>query len=200
MATGSKKVAISNLKPGHQRFVDEYLIDFNGTQAAIRAGYSETSARSTAAELLTYPDIQTEISNRVQKQSEKLGITAERILLEASRIAFANIEDLLRIGEDGTAFIDLSKATREQMAAVSVVETEEKLERTGRGRDDFENIRKIKLRMNDKLAALTLLARHQKLLTDNLVVDGDLKLEVEDVKDKLRARLLRGSAPQPAAE
>jgi hypothetical protein len=69
--------------------------------------------------------------------------------------------------EDGTAFIDLSRATREQMAAVSVIETEEKLERTGGGRDDFENIRKIKLKMSDKLAALTLLARHQKLLTDN---------------------------------
>ena len=58
---------MANLTPKQQRFVEEYLIDLNATQAAIRAGYSEKTAKSVGHENLTKPDIaQESLSNKTQ--------------------------------------------------------------------------------------------------------------------------------------
>lgn len=65
-----------------QRFVEEYLIDLNATQAAIRAGYSENTARAIGAENLTKPDIASEIKKRQDKLGEEAEITAEWVLLQ----------------------------------------------------------------------------------------------------------------------
>jgi phage terminase small subunit len=62
------------------RFCEEYLIDLNATQAAIRAGYSEKTARQTGAENLTKPDIQAKISDMRTKISEKLELDAQWVL------------------------------------------------------------------------------------------------------------------------
>ena len=62
------------------RFVDEYLIDFNITQAAIRAGYSERSAHSVGWETLRNPEVAAAIGQRAQRTAEQLGITREYIL------------------------------------------------------------------------------------------------------------------------
>lgn len=64
-------------------FVKEYLIDLNATQAAIRAGYSEDSARQIANETLTKPYIQEAIQKAQDKRAEKLDIDAEWVLREA---------------------------------------------------------------------------------------------------------------------
>lgn len=72
-------------------FVREYLIDLNATQAAIRAGYSEKTARSTGQENMTKPAIAAEIDKRLQKREKKTGITAERVLKELAAIGF-NVE------------------------------------------------------------------------------------------------------------
>ena len=70
-----------------QAFVDEYLIDLNATQAAIRAGYAESNARSQGCENLTKPNIQYAIEQgRIAQQSRTL-ITADRVLLEVARLA-----------------------------------------------------------------------------------------------------------------
>ena len=63
-----------------KRFVDEYLIDFNGAQAAIRAGYSEASAKEIAAENLTKPNIKNEIAKRTGVLEEKALITKEMVI------------------------------------------------------------------------------------------------------------------------
>jgi phage terminase small subunit len=63
-----------------QRFVEEYMIDFNATQAAIRAGYSEKTARKIGQENLTKPDIQEEIQKRKNKLTEKSEINAQWVL------------------------------------------------------------------------------------------------------------------------
>ena len=72
------------------RFVDEYLVDFNGAQAAIRAGYSQKAAKEAAYKLLTNGHIAKAVESRAQEASEKLKITRETVLqgfLEAAAMA-----------------------------------------------------------------------------------------------------------------
>ena len=63
-----------------QRFCDEYLIDLNATQAAIRAGYSEKTARAIGAENLTKPDIQEYITRRMAEKDAALIADQDEVL------------------------------------------------------------------------------------------------------------------------
>ena len=72
-----------HLTPKQQRFVDEYLIDLNGTQAAIRAGYSEKTAYSISSENLKKPEIQQAIAVRQKKLAEKRAWDMEKLVDEA---------------------------------------------------------------------------------------------------------------------
>lgn len=69
-----------NLTPKQARFVEEYLIDLNATQAAIRAGYSEKTARSVAAENLTKPNIAAALTERQAAISERLELTQDDVV------------------------------------------------------------------------------------------------------------------------
>lgn len=66
----------------HERFCWEYIVDYNGTQAAIRTGYKETNARDQASELLTNPDILARVRELQQEQMKRLGLSADMVILE----------------------------------------------------------------------------------------------------------------------
>ena len=89
----------AKLTPKQQRFVDEYLIDLNATQAAIRAGYSEKTARAVGAENLTKPDIREAIDQSLNKRSQETRIDANWVLTRLAAEAEADIADLY--GDDG---------------------------------------------------------------------------------------------------
>ena len=72
-----ESVADRKLTPKQQRFVDEYLVDLNATQAAIRAGYSKKTAKEQAARLLTKANVQAELQKRRKKIEKKLEISQE---------------------------------------------------------------------------------------------------------------------------
>lgn len=74
------------MTPKQQRFVEEYLIDLNATQAAIRAGYSRKTARQIGDENLSKPDIAAAIADRLKARSEKTGLDAEWVLLETKAL------------------------------------------------------------------------------------------------------------------
>lgn len=76
------------ITPKQQRFVDEYLVDLNATQAAIRAGYSERTARSQGQRLLTDAAIADAITQGQATRSERTGITQDRVLREFASMAF----------------------------------------------------------------------------------------------------------------
>ena len=78
----------------HERFCQEYLIDLNGAQAAIRAGYAEKSSRSHASELLTKPNIQERVAELQAERAENTKIDAEWLLTRLAEEATANIQDL----------------------------------------------------------------------------------------------------------
>jgi phage terminase small subunit len=85
--------SVADLTAKQQRFVEEYLVDLNATQAAIRAEYSEKTARQQGQHLLTNIDIQEAIQRGKKELSEKTKITQERVINELAKVAFADAAD-----------------------------------------------------------------------------------------------------------
>lgn len=79
-----------------RRFVEEYLVDLNATQAAIRAGYSEKTARQMGDENLSKPDIAKAVQEAQAKRSERTEITQDMVLRELAKIGFADIRKVVR--------------------------------------------------------------------------------------------------------
>ena len=103
------------LNEKQKRFCEEYIIDLNATQAAIRAGYSEKTAKQIGNENLTKPNLQEYIQDLIQERSNRTEITADKVLKELAHIAFDDIKNYLAyktvktvVGKDdnGTDIID----------------------------------------------------------------------------------------------
>lgn len=134
-----------------KRFCEEYMIDLNATQAAIRAGYSPKTAQQTSHENLLKPVIQNYISQLQAKQSRRTGVSADRVVRELARIAFVNAGDLI---DPETASVKLD-ASRDDLAAVQSVKVKTF------GEDGLEH----EVKLADKLKALDLLGRHLGLFS-----------------------------------
>lgn len=131
-----------------QKFVDEYMIDLNATQAAIRAGYSAKTARQIGEQNLTKLDIKSAIEE-AQKEAQKLAkVKLERILEEYKAIAFSNITDFLRFDAEGVHILDSADIEKRLLPAVAEV-TEAK---TANGVT-------TRLKLHNKIAALDALCR-----------------------------------------
>lgn len=92
---------IAKLTPKQQRFCEEYLVDLNATQAAIRAGYSAKNAASIAVKLVNKSQVQERLSELRSRQSKRTEITADRVLAELAVIAFADRTEIAKITESG---------------------------------------------------------------------------------------------------
>ena len=131
-------------------FVEEYLQDFNATQAAIRAGYSEKTARSIGAENLTKPDIKTEIEARIAERT----MSANEVLVELGLMARSDIGDFLEF-KDGIKEPYLNLAKAKEAGLLKLIK---KLKYNAQGRLEVE--------MYDKQAALALVGKHHGLFVD----------------------------------
>lgn len=162
------------LTPKQKRFAQEYLIDLNGTQAAIRAGYSKKTANSIVSRLLSNVGIQEEIQRGRNERAKRTEVTQDRVITEIARIAFANITDVVSVrsaqDDDGvgyTMFVDIVPSdewTTEQASAVAEISES----------NQAGGFRTIKLKMNSKLKALEMLGRHLGIFNDKLEVSGEL--------------------------
>lgn len=164
------------------RFVAEYLKDLNGTQAAIRAGYSEKTAYSQADRLLNYAEVRSEIERRQAKLAEKHGITVDRIIEELAKIGLANMGDYTRLA-GSERVIDLSETTRDQLAAVSEMTVEDFT--LGRG-DDARDVRRVKVKLADKRAALVDLGKHLGMFREkiDLTVTDDFAAQLIKARER----------------
>lgn len=88
---------IRKLTPRQDRFCREYVIDQNGAQAALRAGYSKKAANVRACEMLNFPHIQERIAVLQKKVNDKLEVSAARIVQELATIAFVDQTDLGKV-------------------------------------------------------------------------------------------------------
>lgn len=82
------------LTPKQQRFVEEYLVDLNATQAAIRAGYSKKTATKIASENLTKPDVQKAVQKAMGRLSKRAEITQDEVIGELKKVAMKEASDL----------------------------------------------------------------------------------------------------------
>ena len=151
---------MAKLTKKQQLFVDEFLIDLNGTQAAIRAGYSPDTAREIASENLTKPNISTAIEKAMAERSRRTGINQDRVLEEIAKIAFVNIADIADQG--GRLKVD---ATREDTAAIQSIKTKVTT-------NDFGETVEHEIKIGDKLKALELVGKHLGTFSDKLKLEG----------------------------
>lgn len=144
-------------------FVEEYLIDLNATQAAIRAGYSPDSARQIGSENLTKPDIRARIDKALAERSKRTGINADRVVRELARIGLVNPANVINFDE-ATVKDD---ATEDDLAAISSVKV-----KVIPGEDG--DIVEREVRMYDKNRALELLGKHLGIFKDKLEINGSM--------------------------
>ena len=146
-----------------KRFVEEYLIDLNATQAAIRAGYSPHTAKDIGCENLAKPNIAAAISQAIAERSKRTGINQDRVLQELARIGFAKITDVV---DPETAKIK-PDASDDDLACIQSIKIKP---------NEFGTEREVKL--YDKKSALVDLGKHLGLFKDKLELNGDMDLNI----------------------
>lgn len=165
-----------------QRFVDEYLIDLNATQAATRAGYSKKMVNEQGSRLLANVSVDAAIHQRMNERSGRVEITQDMVLCELAKIGFSDIRKVVRWGETqvrmvpyhGLALIDTTGVDDETAAAIAEV---------SRGRDG------LKVELHDKKGALVDIGRHLGMFNapGHPELDAELKrLEVEKRRVQLK--------------
>lgn len=157
-----------------KNFVNEYLIDLNATQAAIRAGYSEKTAYRQGADNLKKHQIKEELQKRMNKRMERTEITQDEVLKELAAIAFADITDFVEIKHGTVQIKDTELIPKERLKAVTGIK---------------EGANGIEVKLGSKEKTLELLGRHLGMFKDKLEVSG-----MEEEKAKLDCILsqLRG--------
>lgn len=148
----------------HERFVEEYLIDLNATQAAIRAGYSPKTAKEQASRLLSNVNISAAIDKAIAERSKRTGINQDRVLLELARIGFAKITDII----DPTTAKIKQDASEDDLACIQSVKIKP---------NEFGVEREV--RLCDKKAALELLGKHLGMFKDKLELNSDMDLNIK---------------------
>ena len=98
------------LSAKRQAFCREYVIDYNATAAAIRAGYSPKSAHNIAKELLKIESVTAEVERLKAEESRRTGVTKERIMRELARLAF--VDPAAVMDNDGEYWPDAEEADR----------------------------------------------------------------------------------------
>lgn len=77
---------MSELEEKQKMFCKEYLVDFNGTQAAIRAGYSKKTANEQASRLLAKVNVQTYLKQLIEKRNERTKITQDEVIADIIKV------------------------------------------------------------------------------------------------------------------
>jgi phage terminase small subunit len=141
-----------------QKFCEEYVVDYNGTQAAIRAGYAPRSAEVKASKLLRIDKVRSYIDQLKLKQQERTDITADRVLNEIAKLAFYNSQDFT--DQQGRL-----KSIQDMPRGLTSAITSIKQKTFGEGGEILETEYKVA----DKLKAAELLGKHLKLFSDRIV-------------------------------
>ncbi len=156
-----------------QRFVDEYLIDLNATQAAIRAGYSVRTANEQGAQNLAKLSIQDAISRKMAARSRRTGVNAERVVLELAKVAFAKMTDIVdsngKIKED---------ASPDDLACIESIKYKE-------SDNEYGGSVEREVKIASKLKALELLGKHLGMWSDKFNVTVEKSEKLDDIISQL---------------
>ena len=148
-------MGVRNFNLLQRRFVDEYLVDLNGTKAAIRAGYALKTAPVQASRLLKQDKIQKALIERQRELRDSAAVTPERVIQEYARLAFADMADY--VSWDGLTIKAKASAELPEGATRAVAEVTETITQTGRT---------FRFKLHDKKGALDSLAKHLGLFPE----------------------------------
>lgn len=155
-----------------ERFVQEYLIDLNATQAAIRAGYSEKGAEVRGSELLRNRKVAEAVQAAMSAREQRTHITQDRVLQELARIAFFDIRRLYNADGSIKKPSELDDEAAAVLAGVDVVEMQGGAEVSEDGAVRHVPMFTKKAKVFDKTSALTLAMRHLGMLKDKVEMTG----------------------------
>lgn len=136
------------LNEQQKRFCSEYLIDFNGMQAAIRAGYAKKAAGVQATRLLKLEKVQLEIKRLLERRRDKCEIEAEDIIAETAAVAFSDLRAVVSWNAGGVNMRDSEAISADASRSIQSV--------TSR---DTKYGTTVSVKLHDKLRALELLAK-----------------------------------------
>lgn len=145
------------MTPKQERFVQEYLLDLNATQAAIRAGYSEKTAGSVGFENLKKPEIAEAVSKAMNERAEQSRVSNDRLLQELERMALFDIRKLTDVEGKPKPIQELDDDTAAAVVGLDIAEMIEDRALIGW-------VKKYKLA--DKKSAIELLMKHRNMLVD----------------------------------
>ena len=175
---------MAKLTNKQKKFIDEYLVDLNATQAAIRAGYKEKAAYRTGAENLRKPQIQEEIQKRMQERQQRTEVTQDMVVKELAAIAFARATDYAEVKGGAVRIKDTDFLSDEQIRAIAGIK---------------EGANGIEIKLNDKEKALEFLGRHLGMWNDKLDIKAPA---IDDSIKEMEAYFgqLKESGSEPPVE
>lgn len=162
---------MANLTPKQQRFVEEYLIDLNATQAAIRAGYSEKTAKEIGSENLTKPNIAKAIEEAQNKRAEQTQIDAAYVLRRLVEIDQMDVLDIMDDQMKIRPVNEWPKVWRQYVVNLENLELSD-------GEGCFK-----KIKWPDKVKNLELLGKHVSVGAFKDKVEHSGKLEIQSLSD-----------------
>lgn len=180
-----------DLTPKQRRFVEEYLVDLNATQAAIRAGYSEGTAYSIGQENLKKPVVALAIQQAQQERSDRTQITQDMVLKELAKIGFSDIRKAIKwrsqlvTEEDQPDGGDVLVVKTIVSNTVELVSSEDLDDATAAAVSEISQNATggIKLKMYDKKSALVDIGKHLGMFVDRHELTGKdgaaVKLELD---------------------
>lgn len=180
------------MTPRQRRFVEEYLIDLNATQAATRAGYSAKTANEQGARLLANASVAKAISDAQERRSHRTNITQDQVLRELAKIGFVDIRKVVTWTNGCTGFNeDEAEETGEVRLSVANFvmltpsdqiddETAAAIAEVSQTKDGA-----LKVKLHDKRAALVDIGRHLGMFKDKVEVTGKdgNPIEIDQVRN-----------------
>lgn len=173
------------LTPKQHRFVEEYLIDLNGTQAAIRAGYSRHTANEIAAENLAKPSIRAAIDAGKRDRSERAKIDADAVLDRLAAEVEADLADIYDADGHILPVKDWPLIWRQGL--VQGLDVEQLFDGVGKDREQIGTV--VKLRLSDRLRRLELIGKHVavRAFEDRVAVNDMSGLAERLMRDRIDA-------------
>lgn len=164
---------MAKLTDKQQRFVDEYLIDLNATQAAIRAGYSAKTADQQGSRTLANVKVKQAVAEKQAQRSKRTGVNQDRVVLELAKVAFAKITDIVdsngRIKED---------ASPDDLACIESIKYKE-------SDNEYGGSVEREVKIASKLKALELLGKHLGMWSDKFNVTVEKSEKLDDIISQL---------------
>lgn len=177
MTSKTHSITKTRLTPKQEAFCIEYLIDLNGTQAAIRANYSEKTARQLGSQLLANINIQHKIQKLNGQRMVETKIDANSVLDILNKLANSNVGEML---DDDGVFLPIKKMPLHVQKSIQSFEIEETHEKDDNG-EILVTTKTIKIKLWSKDKSVENLGKHLKLFTEKVDIsnsDGSLAPQI----------------------